>query len=97
MRTGSRRPPSGRRGAAAVSPRPAPVVPPVVWAVLILAGLLVIGYVCLYADPAEPVLLQAFMIAAVVTLVVSGLLLVRFLDVRTRRAAVACVPPQWSG
>jgi len=84
----------GRRGRLAEA---APVVPPVVWAVLILAGLLVIGYVCLYADPAEPVLLQAFMMAAVVTLVVSGLLLVHFLDVRTRRAAVACVPPQWSG
>lgn len=82
----------GRRGRLAEA---APVVPPVVWAVLILAGLLVIGYICFYADPAEPVLVQAFMMTTVTTMVVSGLLVVRISDVRTRRAAAAYGPWPW--
>ena len=82
----------GRRGRLAEA---APVVPPVVWAVLILAGLLVIGYICFYADPAEPALVQAFMVTTVTTMVVSGLLVVRISDVRTRRAAAAYGPWPW--
>ena len=70
-------------------------MPPVVWAVLILAGLRVIGYICFYADPAEPVLVQAFMMTTVTTMVVSGLLVVRISDVRTRRAAAAYGPWPW--
>jgi hypothetical protein len=52
----------GRRGRLAEAD---PFVPPLLWAVLILAGLLVLVYMCFYADPGEPLLVQALMIGAV--------------------------------
>jgi hypothetical protein len=51
-----------------------------VWLALFLGGALVIAYMCFYADPAEPFFVQALMMGAVTTMVVAGLLVVRFLD-----------------
>jgi Protein of unknown function (DUF4239) len=67
----------GRRGRLAEA---TPLVPAPLWLVLILGACLVVGYMCLYADPAEPRFVQAAMIGAITAVVVSGLLIVRFLD-----------------
>jgi hypothetical protein len=67
----------GRRGRLAEA---FPYVPAIVWSALILGGLLLIIYVCFFADRGERWLVQALMMAAVTTMVVSGLLLVGFLD-----------------
>jgi Protein of unknown function (DUF4239) len=67
----------GRRGRLAEA---TPFVPVPLWLVLILGACLVVGYMCLYADPAEPKFVQAAMIGAITSLVVSGLLMVQFLD-----------------
>ena len=48
--------------------------------VLILAGGLVLTFVCFFADRAERPAVQALSMTAVATMVVSGLLLVRLLD-----------------
>ena len=68
---------TGRRGRLAEA---ASVVPPLVWLVLILGGLVVIAYTCLFADPEERRLSQGLMMFAVSTMVISSLLVVRFLD-----------------
>jgi hypothetical protein len=57
-----------------------PLVPPVLWLILIIGGVVVIASVCLFADVQEAWFPQAAQIAAVAILVVSGLMLVRFLD-----------------
>jgi hypothetical protein len=67
----------GRRGRLAEA---SPFVPPLLWVVLILAGVLVLVYQCLFADPDEPLFVQTLMIGAVAAIVASGLLTVRFLD-----------------
>jgi hypothetical protein len=67
----------GRRGRLAEAE---PFVPGLLWLVLILAAALVLVYMCFFADPAEPVYVQALLIAAVAAIAVSGLLTVRFLD-----------------
>jgi hypothetical protein len=67
----------GRRGRLAEA---APLVPSLVWLALFLGGGLMIVYMCLYADPREPAFVQALMIGAVTTMVVAGMLVVRFLD-----------------
>jgi hypothetical protein len=67
----------GRRGRLAEAE---PLVPPLVWLALILGGGLIVAYMCFYADPAEPVVVQAMMMGAVTTMVVAGMLVVRFLD-----------------
>jgi hypothetical protein len=67
----------GRQGRIAEA---APVVAPVIWLVLIIGAITVIATVCFFADSQEARLPQATMIAAITTIVVSGLLLVRFLD-----------------
>jgi hypothetical protein len=56
------------------------VVPAVIWLVLILGAVIVIACVCFFADADEPWLPQVAMMAATTTIVVSGLLLVRFLN-----------------
>jgi flagellar biogenesis protein FliO len=48
--------------------------------ILIIGAVVVIGSVALFADREEPAVTQAAMIAAVAIIVVSGLVLVRFLD-----------------
>jgi Protein of unknown function (DUF4239) len=67
----------GRRGRLAVA---APFIPPIIWLALLLDGLLIIIYMCFYADRAEGKITQAMMMAAVTAMIVSGLLVVRFLD-----------------
>jgi hypothetical protein len=57
-----------------------PLVPPLIWMVIILGGVVAIGTVCLFADPKEARFPQAAMIASVALLVASALILVRFLD-----------------
>jgi hypothetical protein len=56
------------------------LVPSIVWLILIIGAVVAIGSVCLFADPEERVVTQAALIAAVAIIVVSGLVLVRFLD-----------------
>jgi hypothetical protein len=67
----------GRRGRLTEAE---PLVPSLVWLALALGGALIIAYMCFYADPAEPAFVQALMIGAVTTMVVAGMLVVRFLD-----------------
>jgi hypothetical protein len=67
----------GRRGRLDAAE---PLVPTLVWLALFLGGALIIAYMCFYADPAEPFFVQALMMGAVTTMVVAGLLVVRFLD-----------------
>jgi hypothetical protein len=56
------------------------LVPSIVWLILIIGAVVAIGSVCLFADPEERAFTQAGLIAAVAIIVVSGLVLVRFLD-----------------
>jgi hypothetical protein len=56
------------------------LVPPVVWLILIIGAVVVIATVGFFADVRETPVTQAAMIAAVAIVVVSGLVLVRFLD-----------------
>jgi hypothetical protein len=67
----------GRQGRIAEA---SPLVPPLVWLILIVGAVIVIASVCLFADADEARIPQVAMIAGVAGLVVSGLLLVRFLD-----------------
>lgn len=57
-----------------------PVVAPIVWVVLFIVGLTVIGFMLLFADRREHLFVQGFMLVAVTTMIVSGLVLVSFLD-----------------
>jgi amino acid transporter len=56
------------------------LVPPVLWLILIVGAVVVVAGVGFFADGRESRLTQAAMMVAVVVIVVSGLLLVRFLD-----------------
>jgi hypothetical protein len=56
------------------------LVPPVVWLILIIGAVVVISSVALFADREESPGTQAAMAASVAIIVVSGLVLVRFLD-----------------
>ncbi len=56
------------------------LVPPVVWLILIIGAVVVIASVALFADREEAWGTQAALVVAVAIIVVSGLLLVRFLD-----------------
>jgi hypothetical protein len=56
------------------------LVPPVIWLILILGAVVVVASVALFADPDEAAVTQAAMAAGVAIIVVSGLVLVRFLD-----------------
>jgi hypothetical protein len=67
----------GRRGRLAEA---APFVPEPLWFALIVGAVLLVGFMALFADPKEPFFVQAMMIAAVTAIVLSGLLVIRFLD-----------------
>jgi hypothetical protein len=67
----------GRRGRLAQAE---PFVPSLLWGVLVFGALLVIGYMMLFADPTERGPVQAFMVGAVTAVIVSGLVVVAFLD-----------------
>ena len=56
------------------------MVPPVIWLILILGAAVVIASVGFFADRQESAVTQAAMVAAMAIIVVSGLVLVRFLD-----------------
>jgi hypothetical protein len=56
------------------------LVPPVVWLILIIGAVVVIASVAFFADRDESAATQAALIVAVAIIVVSGLVLVRFLD-----------------
>jgi Protein of unknown function (DUF4239) len=56
------------------------LVPPVVWLILIIGAVVVIATVGFFADVRETRITQAAMIAAIAIIVVSGLVLVQFLD-----------------
>jgi hypothetical protein len=56
------------------------LVPSIVWLILIIGAVVAVASVCFFADPRERAVTQAGMIAAVAIIVVSGLVLVRFLD-----------------
>jgi amino acid transporter len=67
----------GRRGRLAEAK---PFVPQPLWLVLILGAGLLVGFMCFFADRSEAFLVQAMMIGAITAVVVSGLLVIRFLD-----------------
>jgi hypothetical protein len=79
----------GRRGRLSEAE---PLVPPLVWLALFLGGALIVAYMCFYADPAEPVVVQAMMMGAITTMVVAGMLVVRFLD-RPYNGATGSIEP----
>ena len=56
------------------------MVPPIVWLILILGAVVAVASVCFFAGARERAVTQAGMIAAVAIIVVSGLVLVQFLD-----------------
>jgi hypothetical protein len=56
-------------------------IPMLLWALLVIAAILVVGYILLYADPDEGWLAQASMMGGVTVLVVSALLAVQVLAV----------------
>ena len=56
------------------------LVPPVLWLILIVGAGVVVAGVGFFADGREPRFTQAAMMVAIVVIVVSGLLMVRFLD-----------------
>ena len=56
------------------------LVPPVVWLILIIGAVVVISSVALFADREEAAVTQAALAAGIAIIVVSGLVLVRFLD-----------------
>ncbi len=56
-------------------------IPMLLWALLVIAAILVVGYILLYADPDEGGLAQASMMGGVTVLVVSALLAVQVLAV----------------
>ncbi len=68
----------GRSGRVLVAEGQIPVL---LWALLVVAAILVVGYVLLYADPDEGWLAQASMMGGVTVLVVSSLLAVQVLAV----------------
>ena len=56
------------------------VVPSPLWFVLLLSAAVVRGFVFLFADRGEGAFVQAVLVGAVTAMLVSGLLVVRFLD-----------------
>jgi hypothetical protein len=67
----------GRRGRLAEAE---PFVPALLWLVLLLGAFLLLVYMCFFADPAEPIVVQGLMMGAIAAIAASGLLTVRFLD-----------------
>jgi hypothetical protein len=67
----------GRRGRLTEAEH---LLPSIVWLALFLGGALIVAFMCFYADPSERAVVQVLMIGAVTTMVVAGMLVVRFLD-----------------
>jgi hypothetical protein len=56
------------------------VIPAPLWLVLGVSAVLIVGFMMVFADSAEPAWVQAIFIGAIVSVVVATLLLIRFLD-----------------
>src|SRR5262249_32154646 len=69
-------------------------LPAPVWFFLIVAAVITIGFGLFFADRREHFFVQGFLIAAVTSLVVSGLLLVWFLDHPYENSAGSIKPDQ---
>jgi hypothetical protein len=67
----------GRRARLAES---APTIPAAVWSMLILGAVLTVGYVIVFADRRERWWTQTVMVGSIAALIVSGLLVINFLD-----------------
>jgi hypothetical protein len=67
----------GRRGRLAEA---SPFVPAPLWFALIVGAILLVAFMCFFADPTEPFFVQAMMIGAVTAIILTGLLVIRFLD-----------------
>jgi len=73
----------------------APVITPLASLVLIVTGMLTVAFVLLFADRAERLFVQAFMVLSVAAMVVFGLVIVGFLDHRTATTAAAWPRRRW--
>jgi hypothetical protein len=56
------------------------IIPAPLWVILFVTAILVIAFAFLFADPAEGVLPQAMIVATIVAMLVTSLLVIRFLD-----------------
>ena len=57
-----------------------PLVPGLVWALLIIGSVVVVGFVTLFADRGERAFVQATLMLSVTTMLVAGLVLIKFFD-----------------
>jgi len=57
-----------------------PLIPTPIWVLLIVSGVVVIGFVLVFADSAERRLTQAMMVVVVTTAITASLLTIAFLD-----------------
>jgi hypothetical protein len=69
-----------REGRRARLAEATPTIPPSVWMMLIFGAVLTVGYVVVFADRRERWWTQAVMIGSITALIVSGMLVVSFLD-----------------
>ena len=67
----------GRRARLAES---APTIPAAVWSMLVLGAVLTVAYVIVFADRRERWWTQAVMVGSITALIVSGMLVINFLD-----------------
>ena len=67
----------GRRGRLAEAKA---FVPGPLWFALVVGALVVVAFMAFFADPREPFFVQAMMIGTITAVVVTGLLVIRFLD-----------------
>lgn len=67
----------GRRGRLQEA---GPLVPGLVWALLIIGSLMVVLFTTLFADRRERFLVQAVLMASVTTMLAAGLILIKFFD-----------------
>ena len=67
----------GRRARLAES---APTIPAAVWSMLVLGAVLTVAYVVVFADRRERWWTQAVMVGSITALIVSGMLVINFLD-----------------
>ena len=57
-----------------------PLVPGLVWALLIIGSVVVVGFVALFADRRERAFVQATLMLSVTTMLVAGLVMIKFFD-----------------